>query len=112
MVEQDRGRQDHGYDYDVLGNLRVVMLPDGTKIEYLVDAADRRIGKKVNGKLVQAFPVAGPLRPNAELDGDGKIVSRFVYGTKINVPEYMEKGGKTYRIITDHLGSPRLVVDV
>src|SRR5205085_8846231 len=28
-----------------------------------------------------------------------------------NVPEYMEKGGKTYRIITDQLGSPRVVID-
>ena len=27
------------------------------------------------------------------------------------MPDYMIKGGVTYRIITDHLGSPRLVVD-
>ncbi|RMF56199.1 MAG: hypothetical protein D6748_14035 [Calditrichaeota bacterium] len=39
------------------------------------------------------------------------IVSRSIYGTRINVPDYMEKGGSTYRIITDHLGSVRLVVD-
>src|SRR5829696_8398187 len=41
----------------------------------------------------------------------GHVVSRFIYGTRMNVPDYMEKGGKTYRIITDHLGSVRLVVD-
>lgn len=101
-----------GYDYDVLGNLRAVALPDGTKIEYVIDGANRRIGKKVNGKLVQGFLYQDQLKPIAELDGDGKIVSRFIYGTKVNVPEYMEKGGKTYRIITDHLGSPRLVIDI
>jgi RHS repeat-associated protein len=28
------------------------------------------------------------------------------------VPDYLIKGGVTFRIITDHLGSPRLVVDV
>ena len=28
-----------------------------------------------------------------------------------NVPDYMIKGGVTYRIIADHLGSPRLVVN-
>jgi len=39
------------------------------------------------------------------------VVSRFVYGTKANVPDYMEKGGQTYRILSDHLGSVRLVVD-
>jgi RHS repeat-associated protein len=47
----------------------------------------------------------------AELDGAGNVVSRFVYGTKLNVPEYMIRGGATYRLLTDHLGSVRLVVD-
>jgi RHS repeat-associated protein len=47
----------------------------------------------------------------AELDGSGAVVSRFVYGTRPNVPEYMVKTGETYRILTDHLGSVRLVVD-
>jgi len=28
------------------------------------------------------------------------------------VPAYLMKGGATYRIVTDHLGSPRLVVDM
>ncbi len=34
-----------------------------------------------------------------------------MYGEKPNVPEYFSKGGSTHRIITDHLGSPRLVVN-
>jgi RHS repeat-associated protein len=99
------------YDYDPMGNLRAVTLPEGTGIEYLIDPADRRIGKKVNGKLVQGFLYMDRLRPVAELDGEGKIVSRFVYATRINIPDYMMRGGETYRIITDHLGSPRLVID-
>jgi RHS repeat-associated protein len=48
----------------------------------------------------------------AELDGSGDVVGRLVYGTKTNVPEYLVKGGTTYRIISDHLGSVRLVVNV
>jgi RHS repeat-associated protein len=99
------------YDYDALRNLRTVSLPDGTKIEYLVDGRNRRIGKMVDGKLVQGFLWQGQLRPIAELDGQGKLVSRFVYAGGVNVPAYMERGGKTYRFITDHVGSPRLVVD-
>lgn len=51
------------------------------------------------------------LRPIAELDGSGTVVSRFVYGSKFNVPDYLIKGGTTYRIIADHLGSPRLIVN-
>jgi RHS repeat-associated protein len=95
-----------------MGNLRNVTLPDGTKIEYIIDGQNRRIGKKVNGTLVQGFLYKDGLRPVAELDGSGNVVSRFVYARGRNVPEYMVKGGVTYRIITDHLGSPRLVVNV
>ena len=98
------------YVYDLLGNLRQVTLPDGRTIEYVVDGRNRRIGKKVNGTLVQGFLYQDQLKPVAELDGSGNIVSRFVYASRANVPEYMIKGGVTYRVLTDHLGSPRLVV--
>jgi len=37
------------YDYDIASNLRRVDLPNGTVVEHLVDPADRRIGKKVDG---------------------------------------------------------------
>ena len=97
------------YHYDVLGNLRSVQLPNGDLIEYVIDGRNRRIGKKLNGVLVQAFLYQGSLNPIAELDGDGNLVSQFVYGSKSNVPDYMLKDGKTYRILSDHLGSPRLV---
>jgi len=105
------GGQTTTYTYDVFGNLRSVSLPGGPQIEYVVDGQNRRIGKKVNGVLVQGFLYRNQLAPVAELDGAGNVVSRFIYGTKLNVPEYMIKGGVTYRILTDHLGSPRLVVD-
>jgi RHS repeat-associated protein len=54
----------------------------------------------------------GQLRIVAELDGSNNLISRFVYGSHRNVPDYMTKGGVTYRIISDALGSPRLIVDV
>jgi RHS repeat-associated protein len=78
-----------------------------------VDGENRRIGKKVNGVLVQGFLYQDQLEPVAELDGNGNVVARFVYcgcGAN-NIPQYMVKNGVTYRIISDHLGSPRLVID-
>ncbi len=89
--------------YDVQGNLRQVQRP-GATVTYTVDGRNRRIGTAVNGVPVQGFLWQGQLRPLAELDGAGSLVSRFVYGTRINVPEYMERGGTTYRLVTDHLG--------
>ena len=60
---------------------------------------------------MQGFLYQGPLQPAAELDGSGNVVSRFVYATGINVPDYLLKNGQTYRLLTDHLGSPRLVIN-
>lgn len=105
------GAQTTIYTYDVLGNLKTVSLPGGTTIEYVVDGQNRRIGKKVNGTLTTGWLYQNQLNPVAELDGTGAIISRFVYGTKANVPDYMIKAGVTYRIVSDHLGAPRLVVN-
>jgi RHS repeat-associated protein len=112
LQQKSVGSQVTKYSYDVLGNLRKVTLPNGTIIDYVIDGQNRRIGKKVDGTLVQGFLYQSQLRPIAELNGSGAVVSRFVYATGINVPDYMIKGGVTYRILKDHLGSPRLVIDV
>lgn len=99
------------YTYDVFGNLRKVVLPDGKIIEYLIDGQNRRIGKKINGKIVQAFIYQNQLQIAGELDGAGNLLKTFVYGSKINVPDYVNYNGKQYRIISDEVGTPRLIVD-
>jgi len=61
---------------------------------------------------MQGFLYENQLEPVAELDGSGNLVSRFVYcgcGAG-NIPQYMLKNGVTYRILSDHLGSPRFVI--
>jgi RHS repeat-associated protein len=99
------------YAYDALGNLVHVRLPAGTVIDYVIDGQNRRIGKKVDGVLVQGLLYQSQLAPVAELDGAGQVVSRFVYATRGNVPDYLVKGGQTYRLVLDHLGSVRLVMN-
>ena len=101
------------YDYDALGNLRHVTLPDGRTIEYVIDGLQRRIGKKVNGVLTQGFLYQDRLNPIATLDAEGNVAQRFIYGESPNVPAYMNlPDGNTYRLISDHQGSVRLVVNV
>jgi RHS repeat-associated protein len=39
-------------------------------------------------------------------------ISRFIYGSKYNCPDFMVSGGVVYRIVSNHLGSPVLVVEV
>jgi len=112
LLSKEADGQVTSYDYDVFGNLRSVEMPDGTQIEYVIDGRNRRVGKRVDGVFVQGFLYEDLLRPAAELDGSGGVVSTFVYGSRRNVPDYMEKNGSVYRIISDHLGSVRLVIDV
>jgi RHS repeat-associated protein len=104
--------QTTSYGYDELGNLLQVILPGGPQIDYVIDAQNRRVGKRVDGTLVQGFLYDDQRRPVAELAGDNGLVSRFVYGVSTTVPDFMIRGGVTYRILSDHLGSPRMVIDV
>jgi RHS repeat-associated protein len=99
------------YQYDVFGNLLGVDLPNGTQIRYKVDGRNRRIERSVNGVVTQRWLWQGQLSPIAELSASNAVVSRFVYATRVNVPDSMIRGGATYRILHDHLGSPRLVVN-
>ncbi|MBK6514678.1 MAG: hypothetical protein IPG04_11280 [Polyangiaceae bacterium] len=95
-----------------MGNLRGVGLPNGDLVEYLVDGRGRRVGKRVNGVLDRGWLWRGQLQPVAELDGAGNVVARFVYAGGVNVPALMVTPTATYRLVTDHLGSVRQVVDV
>ena len=95
----------------VFRNLRHVGLDHGTQIDKVTGVRNRRIGKKVNSTLVEGFLYDDQLRITAQLEVSGNVVSRFVYGTHVNVPELMIQGRTTYRSLTDHLGSPRLVVN-
>ncbi len=99
------------YAYDAFGNLFSVRLPDGTLIEYVIDGQNRRVGKKINGAMMKQWLYGNQLNIVAELDSADNLVSRFVYGTRINVPHLMFRNGITFRIISDHLGSVRLVVN-
>lgn len=105
------------YDYDVAGNLRVVTLPDGTEIEYLIDGRNRRVGKKVDGVLEKTWIYRDQLSPVAQFDGNGNLTHRFVYAEKPHSPSWMIRVDPvtgeeaTYRIISDHLGSVRMVIN-
>ncbi len=99
------------YQYDAHGNLRSVTLPNLTQIDYVVDASDRRIGKKINGTLVNGWLYQGQLLPIVQLDGANQVVCRFVYASRLQVPDYLIRSDGSYRLVCDHLGSVRLVVN-
>jgi RHS repeat-associated protein len=89
LLSKTIGTQTTSYGYDELGNLTTVTLPDTTLLEYVIDGANRLIGKKIADTLVKDYLYKDSLNPVAELDGSNNVI-----------------------IIADHLGSPRIVVNV
>jgi len=65
----------------------------------------------IDGVLVKQWLYRDQLKPVAELDGSGNIVAEFIYGTKSNVPDLVVRGGNTYRIVSDQLESPLMVLN-
>jgi hypothetical protein len=98
---------------DLRGNLRTVSSPAPT---YLIDGDGRRVGKKstTTGLLTQGFVYGLGPRPIAELNvTTGAVKSTFFYGMRQYTPDYMVDASNTvYRISSDYLGSPRVVVNV
>ena len=66
------------------GNLLSVVLPDGRTVEYEVDGAGRRVGRRVLSESGTELEYRGwiyrdLLRPIAEVDSAGNVVARYVY---------------------------------
>jgi RHS repeat-associated protein len=99
------------YTYDVLGNLTgVTISPTGASITYVLDAKKRRVGKRVNGVLTAGYLYDGR-RLVAQLDVNNALVSQFVYALGSASPAFMIRAGVVYRMLSDQLGSPRLIVN-
>ncbi len=107
------GPKTSSYAYDVFGNLQSGTTPAGTAISFTHDGLNRRISKTTSGTLTWHALFQDDLRMAAYVNnsGAGVISKEFVYGTGRNIPDYMKTGGVEYRIIVDHLGSPRLIVN-
>ena len=105
-----QGQHATAFVYDSFGALRQVSLPDGRKIAYLVDAEGHRIGRETAGKLASGYLYSVDGSIAAETDSGVKVISRFGYDDLRHVA-LLQRDGITYRVITDTLGSPRLVIN-
>ena len=86
-------------------------LPDGKKVEYVVDAAIEGWARRWTDSWCRASSTRVSSLPWPSSTGQATSSPASCTLPSTNVPDYMEKGGKTYRIITDQVGSVRLVVD-
>ena len=104
------------YVYDSFHGLIQVRLPTAVTLDYTIDALGRRVTRKrlVNGVLQneKRYLYAEGNRLVAELNSSGAVVSQFIYARGAHVPDILIKGTTVYQMVTDHLGSVRLVVQM
>jgi RHS repeat-associated protein len=102
--------------YDELGNLLKAVGLEGsqkTTVEYVVDGLGRRVARRLNGNFDRAWLYRDSLRPVSEVDSAG-VFTHFVYSSNAeesDAPFALIRAGVFYRVVKDHLGSVRLVVN-
>lgn len=104
------------YEYGALGELRQASLPN-VNVEYVVDGTGRRVGRVVSTISPPSVSRSGllydgALQPVAATDDVGAVTERYVQATQAITPDVMIGPTATYRVISDHLGSVRLLVNL
>jgi hypothetical protein len=98
------------FDHDSRGTLRRVTA-GGTAVRSTVDGSGRRIARQENGTTTAQWLYRDGLRMAAELDGQGALRWRFVNASGRHAPDAaIDASGTLYRLVTDQVGSVRLVV--
>jgi RHS repeat-associated protein len=102
------------YIYNSFGYLKKITKPDGTVIEYKLDALNRRIKKLINGKTKEYYLWYDQLKLAAILDANKQAKIIYIYGSEsAYVPSILIKDNKIYKMITDPgTSSVRYVMDV
>ena len=101
------------YGYDAMGQMNSVTLPNADVITFQYDGLGRRVSRKLNGNLTHGFIYGSSTQVIADLDiSSGAVLSKYVYVSSGSSPDYMTRGGVTYKFIKDHLGSVLVVQKV
>jgi RHS repeat-associated protein len=97
------------YDYSSDGRLLSVTTPEHT-VTYRHNAFGNRVAKLVDGVVVEKYLWENKTRLLATYDGNNNLKQRYEY-TVGNTPTAYTEGSNRYYILTDQLGSPRVITD-
>lgn len=96
--------------YDSIGNLQKFYLNDIPSSVYQHDGNDRVVAKMYQANVDKLYAYQDKYRIAAILNASGQVNQRYVYASKFNIPDYAIIGSEKYRIISDNLGSFRLMI--
>ncbi|UXR63257.1 hypothetical protein EZJ49_09215 [Bdellovibrio bacteriovorus] len=101
----------HSYSYGPLGKMKSYVQANGKQGELLENAQGQTVRWMRNGASLRYDMYEG-VRLVGTFDEVARTSQFYVHGEYVLTPSYMTYKGRAYRFITDHLGSPRLIVDV
>ena len=110
LTQIAQGSEYTSFTPDALGRIKAVTLPYYSTLSYSLDHSGRRVQKLKNGSKVYRNIYEDEFKIAAEVGPLGQF-KEYVYATNINSADYIKDGSKHYKILKDHLGSPRLVVN-
>jgi len=99
----------YSFEYGTLGELKKVITPIKT-IEYLHNANNQRVAKKVDGVIVEKYLWANLTTLLAVYDANDTLVQRFEYADN-RMPIAMTMNSSKYYLHYDQVGSLRAVSD-
>ncbi|MCP4396042.1 MAG: hypothetical protein GY801_01855 [bacterium] len=101
------GANDYGYD---LFNRQIFVIGLDSTTEYVYDALGRRVAKVLDGETTYYLYNAG-YQVIEERDSADALLARYSYGSGIDEPLTMERGGNVYYYHRDGLGSVTEISD-
>jgi len=97
------------YQYSSDGRLLKVTTPEKT-IEYRHNAIGNRVAKLINGQVVEKYLWQNKTTLLATFDANDNLTQRFEY-TLGHAPTAFTQNNEKYFILTDQIGSPRIITD-
>lgn len=99
------------YQYNAESYLTSATTLNGNTKSYVYDGTNNLVQVRENGVLKKNYLYQAPYQIAAELSSTGVIEKEYYFATGTTAPDYMRVGSTQYRIIKDHLGSVRLVIN-
>lgn len=99
------------FRYNAFGQMRSVRLSNGKTVDYELDSVGNRVSVSIN--QAKAFQNIYEFKDRiaVQFDHRTQAMKEFFYSSSTSSPDFMKYRNLYYRIIKDHLGSPRLVVN-
>lgn len=95
------------YQWDYEGQLEAVVRPDGQRVSFAYDALGRRV-KKTFGEQTTMYVWDGNDLVHEVTEGEPLVTWEMEGGA---APIAKVEGEKRYGVVTDHLGTPRMLFD-